>query len=628
MARCPSCGFENPDGLRFCGDCGARMAPVAPPEGGQQTLSGERTQAPVREESAGSGVTASGAARFHIHRKLGEGGMGAVFLAEDRSFSPPRRVAMKRLLETDAANRAAVARFLQEASAIAQLLHPNIITVFERGEDGQGQYIVMEYVEGKPLDDLIREKGTLSLEETIRIARGIGAGLSCAHRRRIIHRDIKPGNILIARDGTPKIADFGLARHGHGSELSVSGVAMGTMDYAAPEQRRDAKDVDHRADIFSLGATIYEMLTGSAPRQIRPERLPAAVRGCVLTCLEERPEDRYFSVDELLGDLGRIGGGRAPNVAARIEVLEPREGVCPRCGFANKKEARFCEECGAAFFEMCPGCSGEIRAGTKHCPRCGVNIQKAREEAAEPEPPQDEARETAIDLGGGVILPLSRIPAGEFEMGSPDDEGGRCLDEGPVHTVRIERPLWLGKFEVTQAQWGRLMGENPSHFKGPENPVERVSWYDGQAFLKKLNAIVEGGGFRLPTEAEWEHACRAGSATRFFFGDDPGYKELRDYAWFDGNAGGKTRPVGNRKANPWGLFDMYGNVWEWCQSLYKEYPYDPEGGTEDPAPKDRRVLRGGSWYDDGRICRSAYRGRLGPGERFNYIGLRVARTVT
>ena len=430
MARCPSCGLENPEGFRFCGACGARIQAADLSAGAEPTISGGRTQAPLREGTgAGAGPipALSPGERFRILRRLGGGGMGEVFLAEDRSFQPPREVAIKRLRETGEASRAAVARFLQEAGAIARLHHANIVTVFERGEDGEGQYILMEYVEGKSLADLIREKGKLPLDECLRIARGIGAGLSHAHRRGIIHRDIKPGNILIDRDGTAKIADFGLARCGRGSDLSMTGEGMGTMDYAAPEQRRCAKDVDHRADIYGLGATLYEMATGSPPRVIRSDRLPDPIREIVLRCLEERPEDRYFSVEELLGDLGRAEGARI-SPAARIEVSEPRGIPCPSCGHGNRNEARFCEECGKALREACPKCKAENRTGTKHCPHCGANIEKAKDEAArqgearpkaraaEAEPPPE--REVSIDLGGGVSLPLIWIPPGEIGRAS------------------------------------------------------------------------------------------------------------------------------------------------------------------------------------------------------------------
>ena len=176
----------------------------------------------------------------------------------------------------------------------------------------------------------------------------------------------------------------------------------------------------------------------------------------------------------------------------------------------------------------------------------------------------------------------------------------------------------MGKYEVTQAQWENIMGENPSSFKGANRPVERVSWNDAQAFLKKLNAnpshspLNQGGQrgvFRLPSEAEWEYAARAGTQTAYAFGDDPA--RLGDYAWFDDNSGNKTHPVGQKKPNAFGLYDMHGNVWEWvADTWHNNYGGAPtDGSVWDSGDSDWRVLRGGSWYNNAKDLRCAVRGR-------------------
>ena len=176
-------------------------------------------------------------------------------------------------------------------------------------------------------------------------------------------------------------------------------------------------------------------------------------------------------------------------------------------------------------------------------------------------------KELAVDLGGGVKLEMVLIPAGEFLMGSPDSDDGAELNEKPQHRVQITKPFYLGKYPVTQEQWQAVMGDNPSHFKDPKNPVECVSWNDCQQFVGKLNkrSSDQTGAFKLPTEAQWEYACRAGSTTRYCFGDDEG--GLGDYAWHLNNSGGRTHPVGEKKPNAWGLYDMHGNVleqWRTC----------------------------------------------------------------
>ncbi len=199
--------------------------------------------------------------------------------------------------------------------------------------------------------------------------------------------------------------------------------------------------------------------------------------------------------------------------------------------------------------------------------------------------------------------------------------------EKPQHRVRITKPFYLGKYLVTQEQWEAVMGNNPSHFKGPKNPVEMVSWDDCQQFLGKLNAKAGSGAgkFQLPTEAQWEYACRAGSKTKYCFGDDE--SKLGEYAWYDANSGNKTHPVGEKKPNAWGLYDMHGNVWEWCQDWWKD-GYYKESRVDDPtgaATGSSRVLRGGSWGNPARGCRSADRDYGGPGICADILGFRVAR---
>ena len=234
-------------------------------------------------------------------------------------------------------------------------------------------------------------------------------------------------------------------------------------------------------------------------------------------------------------------------------------------------------------------------------------------------------KELTVDLGKGIKLELVLIPAGEFLMGSPDSDKDVDADEHLQHRVRITKPFYLGKYLVTQEQWEAVMGDNPSHFKGPKNPEEMVSWEDCQQFLKRLNDKVGGGKFQLPSEAQWEYACRAGSETRYCFGDDS--SKLGEYAWYDANSGNKSRPVGGKKPNAWGLSDMHGNVWEWCQDwrkdgYYKQSPVDDPTGA---ATGSSRVYRGGCWIYPAWCCRSAYRGHGEPGLRCSGLGFRVSR---
>ena len=223
-------------------------------------------------------------------------------------------------------------------------------------------------------------------------------------------------------------------------------------------------------------------------------------------------------------------------------------------------------------------------------------------------------------------MELVLIPAGEFLMGSPDDERRRSPDEGPVHRVRITRRFYLGKYEVTQAQWEAVMGENPSQFRGEaRRPVEKVSWGDCQKFLSKLNSQfpIPGCKFRLPTEAEWEYACRAGTTTRFYWGDDPRDKEIGDYAWEYRESGREPHPVGQKKPNAWGLYDLSGNVWEWCHDWHGNYGPGRAADPTGPSSGSGRVLRGGSWSGFARHCRAASRDSAAPRDSRRYVGFRV-----
>ena len=214
-----------------------------------------------------------------------------------------------------------------------------------------------------------------------------------------------------------------------------------------------------------------------------------------------------------------------------------------------------------------------------------------------------------------IDLEMMPIPAGIFTMGSPDDEEMRRDSEGPQTKVTITKPFWLGKTEVTQSQWKVVMGNNPSHFQEWDDlPVETVSWNDAMAFCEKLNemkrdSLPTGYHYTLPTEAQWEYACRAGTATRFYYGDDPDWNQLLQYARFTDNSYNKTHPVGKKLPNDWGLHDMYGNVSEWCLDRYRQRPSgrvsDPQGTDNGEDAGSIRALRGGHWDSQAWRCRSA-----------------------
>jgi formylglycine-generating enzyme required for sulfatase activity len=258
-----------------------------------------------------------------------------------------------------------------------------------------------------------------------------------------------------------------------------------------------------------------------------------------------------------------------------------------------------------------------------------------------PKSPPTVRCEPLKEITNNIGMKLVLIPAGEFLMGSLDSDTDAYDDEKPQHRVQISRPFYLGRYTVTQAQYAAVTGENPSHFEGSNDlPVENVSWDDAIAFCDTLSkreglkpyyqsgsvAPLGAESYRLPTEAEWEYACQAGVNTRYSFGDDSA--SVGDFAWYSRNAKSKTHPVGQKRPNPWGLYDMHGNVWEWCRDGYAAHYYN-ESPVADPLGPPQsldRVFRGGGWHDDPRDCRRAFRGGITPEFRYDFLGFRVARS--
>lgn len=217
------------------------------------------------------------------------------------------------------------------------------------------------------------------------------------------------------------------------------------------------------------------------------------------------------------------------------------------------------------------------------------------------------------------------VPAGTFSMGAGKSCENALAAELPVHRVTISKAFYLGTFEVTQAQWVAVMGSNPSSFKGESNPVEQVSWDDIQLFIQRLNQKEGHQRYRLPTEAEWEYAARAGTGSSYSFGDDASL--LERHAWYEDNADQTTHPVGRKEPNPWGFYDMHGNVWEWVQDWHDDYHSDSVTDPVGPATGTVRALRGGSWYFSARHCRSSYRFNYTPDDRREHTGFRLALSL-
>jgi len=388
--ECPGCKTENPADAAFCFRCGQRIGSVpadTPSSGTLLAIEAGTPNAAQRPPTAaaprGSGAGAhqmpaspratlghAGADnRYELLEVLGHGGMGAVFKARDTSLG--REVALKRIKHAGASEDA-FQRFAREAQSIAKMLHGNIVTLFDYGRDSAGPFLVMEYVEGEPLNVRLARRGALPPEQVVGVFEGIAAGVAHAHGKGVVHRDIKPANVIIHPSGTPKLLDFGLAREGTDSEMSQTGWFLGTPDYAAPEQKRDAKNVDSRADIYAMGVVLYEMLTGLRPVPLHLQKLNSRWQAVVAKAVEPEPKDRYATVADFLRAVRELPLDAPPSVPAR--PAQTNELACPECGTDNVLEATACSQCNAPLTTACVLCAKPRRVGLRQCNHCSASV--------------------------------------------------------------------------------------------------------------------------------------------------------------------------------------------------------------------------------------------------------------
>jgi formylglycine-generating enzyme required for sulfatase activity/tRNA A-37 threonylcarbamoyl transferase component Bud32 len=475
-------------------------------------------------------------------------------------------------------------------------------------------------------------------------------------------------------------------------QATVSTDTVGTFDYMSPEQRED-RVADARSDVYAMGVILYELLTGrkvigviKPPSKVRPSLDPIWDEIILSRCLAYDPEERYASAGAMCRAIEGVHS--RSSVTEQTATKHPASEACPppadrlappvstssvpgprRHRKTDQQEKRI-RAIAAGIVgllavaglmkwlsdsdqQTIPSEQQQVRATPIKppvvmftTPSNGVTVTILP--AAQPAPvspvvkflaessqviasAQRAGELLAVNLGGGVKLDFVWIPAGEFVMGSPANEEGRSRDESPQHRVTLSKGFWMGKTEVTQAQWERVMGSNPSNFKGDTLPVETVSWNDCQDFISQVNGKVEMGAWKasLPTEAQWEYACRAGTTTPFHYGNNLDASMVNydgNYPYGNGLKGEyrqKTTEVGLFRPNVWGLHDMHGNVWEWCQDWYGDYDGALARNPTGPDFGSFRVLRGGSWNLNSWFCRSASRARNVPVNRNSVNGLRL-----
>ena len=695
---------------------------------------------------------------YRIDRVLGQGTFGITYLAYTKvtvdgdlgKLQPEIPVAVKEFFMGDINGREGSTvttggsgelfdkyrhKFARESANLANLNHANIVKVVETFEANGTSYYVMEYCGGGSLDARIAECGGLPQGEALRYFGQIASALSYMHGRRMLHLDLKPGNVMLRTDGEAVLIDFGLSKQftDDGEPESSTTIGGGTPGYASLEQANYNEDdgdgkLPVTMDVYSLGATLYKMLTGKRPpvasdvlarfpeQPLRDHGVSDDVIAAIRHAMQPIPANRYQSVAAFAAALDcaseateAVDREEEPEVVlvddGRQPVAEPQPHTPAAApARANQERHEYPEpepEPEQPRRKWLPWVVGVAVAAIAFVavmllqpkPQPAIEVpddlitavtqsdtvsadeqpvQQVAQQPQKPEPqqtqqqpvqpvqqqPVEQPQPTRPEPQQPVQQPqrpvqqqpepeptptpeperpqhnlpdiaMVYVSGGTFTMGATSEQGSDAYDwEKPAHSVTLSG-YYIGKYEVTQALWEAVMGSNPSKFKGDNLPVECVSWDDVQEFLRKLNAMT-GKRYRLPTEAEWEFAARGGNSSRGY--KYSGSNNIDNVAWYTDNSGSRTHAVGTKSPNELGIYDMSGNVWEWCQDWYsgsyygsspRTNPQGPNSGSYSELRGDCRVIRGGCWGNDAGDCRVSYRFRS-PNACYDYLGFRLA----
>ncbi|WP_370460859.1 bifunctional serine/threonine-protein kinase/formylglycine-generating enzyme family protein [Brasilonema octagenarum] len=627
---------------------------------------------------------------YKIVRLLGSGGFGDTYLAENLDLPGHPLCVVKHLKPRDPnPDVLQIARrlFASEAQVLYRLGHENnqIPRLFAHFEENGEFYLVQEYVEGNDLSSEVIAGKRWSEQEVTQLLREILEILTLVHKQDIIHRDIKPQNLMRRRqDGKIILIDFGAVKE-ISTLVNIQGqtsasVAIGTPGYAPNEQAAGYPKLS--SDVHALGMLAIFALTGVKPYDLPRDPTNGEVvwrnwanvserfADILTKMVRYRFSERYQSAAEALSALPappKPKPQRTPqskSQPASQSTLQstpiPRRQVIQWLGLIGSGVglAIVGEQLLQGVFGRkddvvetatpSPSIRSDISSTSSPTPKQlatppSISLQTAKFETVTVDAQgkinkrsNRQAKYFVEDLGNGVTLEMVQIPGGTFIMGSPPGEKQRDLDEGPQHPVTVPG-FFMGKYEVTQAQYQAIMGNNPSKSKGEKRPVEKVTWDDAVEFCKRLKQKT-GRTYRLPSEAEWEYAARAGTTTPFYFGETI-TTDLANYNGTDSYASEPkgqyrqhTTDVGIFRPNAFGLYDMHGLVWEWCQDdwhdTYQDAPTDGSAWLTNDSTKVPKMLRGGSWNTAPRACRSADRLCRSPDDRYyDEFGFRVVCVV-
>jgi len=704
--------------------------------------------------------------RYKIIDSLGSGGFGDTYLAEDLDLPGNPKCVVKHLKPrgSKSSDLPFFQRFIpwfgnikgldSEVLATAErLFEREAQTLYKLGQDsdsipklfahfqeGTEFYLVQEYIEGHDISRELTAGRKLGESYTIALLKGTLEALVELHQNNIIHRDIKPQNLMRRKsDNKIVLIDFGAVKEisvltkANQPGMTTLTVAVGTPGYMPSEQSNGKPKLS--SDIYAVGMVGIKALTGKEPKNLptnpdtgniiwRQEAevsdyLANILDGMVHEYFSQRYENAMKVLEVLEGFNIQTPAPTPPaptpqptpapavtqteTVAAKLERQPDKTNKTRRqililgglagSGFVAAMLVGLWDKLFPTNTKPSPtprpqpkfpiqifilgGLAGSGFAAAmlikglwntpspakrKRSPSPRPQPKFAREtKPSPPAPPQPKfpiqtfttvtvnsrgeiisSREGKAEVmtenfGNGVSLEMVKIPGGRFLMGSPETEAGRYNNEGPQHYVYVDVPeFFMGKYPVTQAQWEAVMGNNPSYFKGAKRPVETVSWNDATKFCQKLSQIT-GKKYRLPSESQWEYACRAGTTTPFYFGETITSELVNydgNYPYADARKGKyrkETTDVGIFPPNAFGLYDMHGNVWEWCQDVWHDnYNGAPTDGSawETGGESNYRLLRGGCWVNYSRYCRSARRSYIGAGFHNYYRGFRVVSSVS
>ena len=625
--------------------------------------------------------------KYRIIKKLGQGGFGITYLAENTLLEG--KVAIKefffkeycerddstsRVTIPTSGNREIVERFKQkfikEARTIFKLNHPNIVRIHDVFEENGTAYYVMDYIEGESLGDMVKRRGAIPETEALGYVKDAASALEYIHSKNINHLDIKPGNLMRRKeDGRVLVIDFGVAKQYDAvtSEGTTTTPVCISPGYSPVEQysKNDVQTFSPQSDVYALAATLFKLLTGNTPleatkiqymglpvAELQEKHISLPVISAIAMAMKGRHE-RTQSVAEFISNLSGDDTVVIPDPAeaerkqreAKAKAEKEKKTLKGKgVNTATTRKKRRIKSLLKKYWWMAAVVVAIVAGLLMILSQNGAGVSGDNYPNDSITANGEYTPNVKTFYANCVPFEMVEVRGGTFRMGATSEQGndadsdekrvhivtlyllhlfdskGLDSDEKPVHSVTLSG-YYIGKTEVTQALWKAVMGSNPSSFKGDNLPVELVSWNDCQEFIRKLNSLT-GQHFRLPTEAEWEFACRGGNNSRGYKYSGSNY--IDNVAWYWDNSGKKIHPVATKLPSELGIYDMSGNVMEWCSDWYGKYSSGAQTNPKGPYDGSHRVRRGGSWGSDAMACRSSLRYVCAPSASSRGLGLRLA----